>query len=332
MSTASGSDARSPVIADPVLTFFAELSGRELVNLLSPHVIRVLASRGAGVSMAMIDLDASRAAAVARLNDAGIDVTAWLVLPHEHGYWLTADNAPLALARGREVLQWSADQGLRLQALGLDIEPPHADTVGLAHRPIRTGFRLLRARRSRAQLAEAARLYAELVALAHAQGLLVEAYHLPFIDDDRKAGSDLVRRALGLVDVPVDREVWMLYRSAVPALMGRGLVDAYGEAAPCVGVGITGGGVASLRETFAPRELDGPLLVEEIAAAARYAQRVYVFSLEGCVARGTLELACQSGVAGQRAPRTGLWAARLGRAAARVGLKAAALWSSRPRW
>jgi hypothetical protein len=56
----------------------------------------------AGVSLALMDLSAERAAVVHRLNAAGIPVTAWLALPADQGYYFNAGNAPQAAARFAE--------------------------------------------------------------------------------------------------------------------------------------------------------------------------------------------------------------------------------------
>ena len=56
----------------------------------------------------------------------------------------------------------------------------------------------------------AAVAYAGLVARIRADSWQVENYQFPLIADERRAGSDLLQRLAGLVEVSTDREVWML--------------------------------------------------------------------------------------------------------------------------
>ena len=62
----------------------------------------------------------------------------------------------------------------------------------------------------------------------------------PLIADERRAGSDLLQRLAGLVEVSTDREVWMLYSSFRPSL-GPGMIWSYGPKASAIAVGSTGG-------------------------------------------------------------------------------------------
>ena len=63
------------------LTFFCELPSADLTELFADlDLVALLASHQARVAMALIDLTAERAAVIERLTDAGVPVTAWLVL------------------------------------------------------------------------------------------------------------------------------------------------------------------------------------------------------------------------------------------------------------
>lgn len=272
------------------LTFFCELSTPRLTALLADgHVAALLAAHGCGVSMAMLDLTAERAAVVRTLTAAGVPVTAWLVLEEDDGYWLTLDNVGLARERWLEVHAWVVRHQLNLRGVGLDVEAPHDDAVGLAEQTVLTVARLGWLRRSRDDWRRAVQALDALVAEVRAAVGYVETYQFPFIADERGAGSTLLQRVLGIADVRADREVLMLYRSALPAPWGRLLMDAYGGAAEAIGVGITGGGVAALEARFAPRELDLAGTLEELARARRHTEHLYVFSLEGCENKGWLQ-------------------------------------------
>src|SRR3954453_14422139 len=83
--------------------------------------------------------------------------------------------------------------------------------------------------------------YDELVERIHADGWPVENYQMPPIADERRAGSTLLQRVLGLVDLPTDREVFMNYTSFMRR-SGPGLLGTYGPEAAAIAVGTTGGG------------------------------------------------------------------------------------------
>ena len=271
------------------LTYFTELPGAELGALLSrPGLLRLLRRSGAAVSMAMLDLGAERRDVVASLNEHQVPVTAWLVLDKEDGYWLTADNAEQGRRQYCRVRDWAWQQGLSIEAVGLDIEIPLDDSVALMKEGSRAFWRLVRRRRSVEEVKRAAGQYAELLGDMSADGFRTETYQYFMILDDRLARSTFLQRVLGIVDLSPDREVLMLYRSIMPGLLGELLVDVFGPEAGGIGVGITGGGVEQLKEFFQRHELDLSQLLVELRRARRHTEHLYVFSLEGCVDGGFL--------------------------------------------
>ena len=271
------------------LTFFCELSSERLQALFAdPALIPLLAEHGCGVAMALIDLSPERAAVVRDLNAAGVPVTAWLVLDEMDGYWLTLDNVQLARDRWRQIRAWLRQYDLKFACVGLDIEAPHDDAVALLDTPFLTLARLTWLRRTRQEWRAALADLQALVAEIRADVPEIETYQFPFIADERAARSTLLQRVLGIVDLRADREVLMLYRSTLPDPWGASLIDAYGHQAEAIAIGITGGGVVALEGTFAPRQLDLGATLDELARARRHTQRLYVFSLEGCIAQGWL--------------------------------------------
>jgi hypothetical protein len=270
----------------PCLTFFVEVPAAVLVELIErPEVLPFLAGQGCAISLGLLDLSPERAGVVRRLEAAGIPVTAWLLLDVQDGYWLNADNTERAYARWRETLAWGEREGLRLHRVGLDIEPPRSAAVTLTVTPVRTLWPLLRRRRSPEQVRSAERAYGSLVEEIRASGRTVETYHFPQLLDERAAGTTLLRRTLGLVEVHADVEVHMLY----PSYLGRAGARSYFPEAPAIALGVTGGGVHAEESERLGRFLPVAALAEDLRAAARYAQDVYIFSLEGCVARGQLD-------------------------------------------
>jgi hypothetical protein len=111
----------------PRLTFFVELESEALDELFrAREVLSFLVGRGCGVSMGLLDRSERRAVIVRELEGRGVPVTAWLLLPVEAGYWLTADNAEQARATWRETAEWAEREGLRFARVGLDVEFPRA--------------------------------------------------------------------------------------------------------------------------------------------------------------------------------------------------------------
>lgn len=271
--------------APPRLTFFVELEAAALKALFDrPEVPRFLVEQGCALSMGLLDLAPERAAVVRTLEASGVSVTGWLLLDPEDGYWLNADNAERAVERWHETLAWAGREGLRLHRIGLDVEFPRSESEGILHDRRRALLSMLRRRRSRAQVARAERAYAELVCEIRETGRSVETYHFPHLLDERRAGTTLLRRSLGLVDVEADAEVYMLYAS----YLGRAGARAYFPDAPCIALGVTGGGVQAHDPEAQRRFLSWEGLEEDLRAAAAHTREVYVFSLEGCALRGWL--------------------------------------------
>jgi hypothetical protein len=272
--------------ARPRLTFFVELAAEPLSTLLSrPEVLPFLAEHGCAVSMGLLDLSSERAGWVRRLESSGVPVTAWLLLEVSDGYWLNADNARVAVERWRETRAWAELEGLRLERVGLDVEFPRTESKGILDDRRAALIGMFRRRRTREQVARAERDYAALVEEIHATERQVEAYHFPYLLDEREAGTTLLRRSLGLVDVAVDAEVYMLYAT----YLGRAGARAYFSDAPCIALGVTGGGVNANEPAARSRHLTWEELEPELRAAAEHTREVYVFSLEGCVEKGWLE-------------------------------------------
>ena len=271
------------------LTFFCELPSDRLTALFAdPALMPLLAQHRCGVAMGLVDLTPARADVVHQLHAAGVPVTAWLLLEERDGYWLTLDNVAAARKRWREVQVWAKTHALQFTCAGLDVEAPHDDAVALVDMPFLTLARLLWLRRSRRAWQTAMDDLHDLVREIRADIGEVETYQFPFIADERAARSTLLQRILGIADLRVDREVLMLYRSVLPDPWGAALVSAYGPHAEAIAVGITGGGVEALEATFRPRELDLAQTLQELALARRHTNRLYVFSLEGCIAQGWL--------------------------------------------
>lgn len=269
------------------LTFFCELDAAPLQALFAaPSVIEELKALEAGVSLGLVDLSPERASVVRALNAAGVPVVAWQLLPREQGYWFHQGNAAQAEARYAAFLGWTREHGLRWDGVGLDIEPDIQDVQRLGAGSWRLGPVLLRRLLEGGRLRRAREAYGALVARIRADGYRVDSYQLPPIIDERDAGSTLLQRLTGVLDVPVDREVLMLYSSFVRP-HGAGAVWSYAPRAASVALGVTGGGVELPGLTEVP-PLSWEELSRDLRLALRWTRDLHVFSLEGCVRQGFL--------------------------------------------
>jgi len=314
----------------PRLTFFCELGGAALLPLLSEAVLDDLAALGASVSMACLDLGAARAAAVRALDRRGIAVSAWLVAPRERGYFATADNPDAIAAAYQELRDFAAREGLRFDGVGLDVEMPIERMQALAAAPLRLVLPALLGATRGAHVRRAERAYGELIARIRADGLRVDSYQLPPVVDARAVRSSLMARAFGMLELAVDREVLMLYSSALP--LGAGWLASYARSAQAIGVGVAGSGAVVVPQ------IAWPDLARDLRLAAAASREVYLFSLEGCVERGMMPaLRDFDWEVPPEVPRMRARVLDLLRLALRVGLRAEAMaaralgaWRSRP--
>ena len=271
----------------PRLTFACELDRARLTRLFSDaSVIEDLQALGAHITLMLSDFSPERAAVVKKLNAASIPVVAIPLLPYEEGYYFTPENTQRAAERYDEWKVWTAQHGLVWEGVGLDIEPEARLYQQIMDNPWGLVPMLLPrlADSERPRRAKAA--YTALIDRIHADGYSVENYQFPLIADERRAGSTLLQRLMGLVDVRTDREVWMQYNSFVPTL-GPGMLWSYGPEAQALAVGTTGGGPdVPGHPQFAP--LSWEEFARDLRLARCWSDDLFVHSLEGCVWQGYL--------------------------------------------
>lgn len=269
------------------LFFFCELDGKELKELFENRFIYDdLLALKAGISMGILDFSPERVEQVRKLNRLGIPVRAWLLLPKEKGYWFNLDNSEDALKFYEDFKAWTAENELRWSGIGLDIEPDINDLRDSLHNPLKTAAKALRRLRNKGRISKASSDYKRLAVTIRDDGYFVESYHFPFIIEERKAKSTIIQRVSGVVDVPVDREVLMLYSSFFRPI-GQNILWSYAQQAEAIGIGNTGGGVV-----IEGRKPEVYLSWEEFSTDMRLAWQtgkpLYIFSLEGCVQQGFL--------------------------------------------
>ncbi len=269
------------------LTFACELDPARLGSLFADgSVCADLVALRARVTLMISDLSAERALVVQQLNTAGVPVVAVPLVSLDDGYYFTPDNVPRAIAAYERWQAWTIEHELRWSGVGLDIEPDAAIYLQLMRRPLGVVPMLAPRLFDRRRPEQAKRSYDALVERIHRDGWPVENYQFPPIVDERRAGSTLLQRLLGLVDVSTDREVWMLYTSFARSI-GPGLLWCYGREATAIAVGTTGGGPDIPGHPQMPA-LSWTEFARDLRLAAAHTSIVYVHSLEGCVWQGFL--------------------------------------------
>ena len=269
------------------ITFFCELPAQELKKLFEDRfVFDDLKTLHAGISLGILDLSPERASVVKKLNHLGIPVTAWLLLPEEQGYWFNLGNHAEAASRYQAFKVWSEENQLEWAAIGLDIESDINELKRFTDERGAVIQKALKRLRDTKAYHNAKKAYEALVAQIHADGYLVESYHFPLIVDDREAGSTVLQRVAGLVEIAVDREVLMLYSSFFRP-HGHSVLWSYAQKAQAIGIGNTGGGVQAGALENVPY-LSWDEFATDLRLARRSGKPIYVFSLEGCVRQGFL--------------------------------------------
>ncbi len=271
----------------PRLTFACELDTPRLTELFADASVMVeLQALRARVALMLSDYSAERAQVIQQLNQAGVPVVAIPLVAAEDGYYFTADNPPQAEQSYERWKEWTAQHGLVWDGVGLDIEPEGNLFQQLIDNPWRLPAMVLPRLADTQRPRRARRAYTELVDRIRGDGWAVENYQFPLIADERRAGSTLLQRLLGIVDVATDREVWMLYNSFLRTL-GPGLLWSYGPEATGIAVGTTGGGPDVPGHPQMP-SLSWEELTRDLRLARQWSDDLYIHSLEGCVWQGFL--------------------------------------------
>lgn len=197
------------------------------------------------------------------------------------------DNIDFAEQRYQEFLDWTATYELKWERVGLDIEPD-IRIIQSYKQGLWAGLRFSYEKlRNRKGTAEAAYRYKALVRKIRSDGYSVESYQMPKIQDARSVGSNLLEKLVGTVDLPVDEEILMTY-SSFDRPYGPAQVWNYGRTAKALGLGSTGGGV-DLEGVADTRPLSWEELENDLLLAHQLGVKIYIFSLEGCVAEGYLD-------------------------------------------
>jgi hypothetical protein len=220
---------------------------------------------------------------VHQLNEADIPVIAWQLLPKQQGYWYNLDNAPEAAVQYAAFRSWTLKHGLRWAGLAVDLEPEyHEFQLLLSNEWWRLLPKMLRRAFDSESLRRAQASYGGLLAQMRSDGYSVESYQFPFMIEERNAGSTLLQRLFGLVDLTADRVGTMLYTSFERSL-GPAILWSYAQDADIIAVGSTGGS-AQVEGEAAP--LNWKELSRDLLLAHQWGDDIAIYSLEGCVRQG----------------------------------------------
>jgi hypothetical protein len=200
------------------------------------NVIPSLNELHAEVAVAILDFAPERTAVVRRLNQAGIRVIAWIMLPKEEGYYLNADNSPAVMACIAAFEKWTAENGLKWAAVGLDIEPNFAELAALKTHRWHLIITLIRRSLDGERIERARTEYSRLIAELQSRGYAVQTYQMPYLPAEHSVHSTFLDRLFGTVDVHGNEEHLMLYTN-VARPIGAAMIWSLGRGAQGISVG-----------------------------------------------------------------------------------------------
>jgi len=271
-------------LADPNISFFCELQGNDFNEFFADSaLINELVEMHASLRIGLHDFSAGRTLAIQKLNTAGIPVVAWLLLPEEDGYWFNMHNGEKATKRYEDFREWSLQNNLKWEGIGIDLEPDMNDGKLIFSHPWKLAWRVYKRLYDNKSLKEAKVIYQELITRMKNDGFKVESYLIPFIYDERELKTTSLQKLLGIVDIETDVEIPMLYTSA---LGNSGIIPLYHHDNMPVALGSTGGGVKINGAEIA--SLTWSALEKDLLIANSLTNDIHIFSLEGSVEKGYL--------------------------------------------
>lgn len=245
-----------------------------------------------GIAIALYDFHPDRIAAIRLLNAHNIYLVAWLALSPSEGFWYNLQNYPQAVEHFRAFQAWAEEHQLHFDAIGLDIEPPLDMLTNNEHRSLFKLLSIIWNARENVLYPAAYAAYSDLVTEAHQANYEVHAYQLPILADDRRAGTSFLQRALDVVEIPADLEIFSCYSSAPIERFGNdlggALIASYSDDADGVVVGTLQSSTDQANNQEVLPSLSWPALKRDLLLAARNLDTIYITSLEGVVERDWL--------------------------------------------
>jgi len=269
----------------PHISFFCELPEKEFTQLFSDSsLINELSEMRISLRIGLHDFGTERTAIIKRLNQAGIPVYAWLLLPEEDGYWFNMHNGVKARKRYEDFKKWTTENQLKWEGIGLDLEPDMNDAKLLMTHPWKFGWKAYKRLYDKKSLKAATEIYQKLISSMKADGYLVESYIIPFLFEERAKKTTSLQKLLGIVDIETDKEIPMSYTSG----MGNpAIIPLYHRDKMPIALGSTGGGVKI--EGFELASLTWDKLERDLIIASKLTDEIVIFCLETSVQKGFLE-------------------------------------------
>ena len=248
--------------------------------LFADHdVVAALHDLHAQVAVAIADFSPERAQVVRFLNQQQIPVIAGVTLQTKDGPYFNADNAVEAPAQIAAFERWTRENGLRWDAVGLDIEPNFGELAALKNHRWRLITTLLRDSLDSKRIERAQEAYSVLIRQIQSQGYLVETYTMPYGPVERNLHTTLLDRMLGTVDVRGNENDLMIYTSYARPVGSAIMLD-LGPHAQGIIVGVTDG-LPPAGSGFGP--LDWDEFSSDLIVASHFTHHIGVYNLEGCV-------------------------------------------------
>ena len=248
--------------------------------LFADHdVVAALHDLHAQVAVAIADFSPERAQVVRFLNQQQIPVIADVALQTKDGPYLNADNGAEAPGQIAAFETWTRENGLRWDAVGLDIEPNFGELAALKNHRWRVITKLLRDSFDGKRIQHAQEAYSALIREIQSEGYRVETYTMPYVPVERNLHTTLLDRLLGTVDVRGNENEMMIYTSYARPV-GSAIILDLGPYAQGIIVGVTDG-LPPAGSGFGP--LDWDEFSSDLIVASHFAHHIGVYNLEGCV-------------------------------------------------
>ncbi|SPE17764.1 exported hypothetical protein [Candidatus Sulfotelmatomonas gaucii] len=253
--------------------------------LFADHeVIAALHDMHAQVGVAVADFSPERVQVVRYLNQQQIPVIAGVTLQTKDGPYFNVDNVAEAPAQIAAFEKWTRDNGLRWDAVGIDIEPNFSQLAELRNHRWRLVTTLLRNSLDGKRIQRAQEAYSALIRQIQLQGYPVETYTLPYGPVERNLRTTLIDRLLGTVDVSANENDVMIDTSYARPV-GSAIILGLGPYSQGILVGVTDG-LTPAGSGFGP--LDWDEFSNDLIVASHFAHHIGVYNLEGCVRHGYL--------------------------------------------
>jgi hypothetical protein len=253
--------------------------------LFADHdVVAALHDLHAQVAVAISDFSPERAQVVRFLNQQQIPVIAGVTLQTKDGPYFNADDVAEAPAQIAAFEKWTHQNGLRWDAIGLDIEPNFGELAALKKDRWLLVTTLLRNSLDGKRIERAREAYSALIRQIQSQGYPVETYTMPYGPVERNLHTTLLDRLLGTVDVRGNENDVMIYTSYARPV-GPAIILDLGPYTQGIIVGVTDGPPPA-GSGIGP--LDWDEFSSDLIVASHFAHHIGVYNLEGCVRQGFL--------------------------------------------